>query len=230
MPPNPETVEQLLQRAKTSPASLTVSDYAELARLQSAQAAIARAAPARQPGQPASPRQPGQSGPPGPSVPDPDAAFFFSRDQVAALFDVTTRTVNRLVAHGEIPKPLHAPGLRSRWDARQIVRHLLARLDARDRSTLSSQDERYRAAKADLAEMERDRALGKLVEIDAVVRALAPAIVACRTGLLTLPDRLALLAPPDLRPDLSAEARSAVALLLRDLQDAFANLSPAESN
>lgn len=208
-------VAALLEKARRDPQSLTIEEYEQLVKLRMLRNKTQDTRYASRG------RKPKAAGP---SDPDPDARYLFDREEIAQIVGASVRTVNRLVQRGEIARPV-GQGHNTRWDIRDVVLRLQERIVEATRATLASQEERYRAAKASLAELELDRETSRVVDIDQVQRKLAPAVVNCRTAILAMPDRLALLVPPDLRDEMTEEARSLCAGVLRDCESAFRDLA-----
>ena len=119
------SIQQLLQKAKSAPRKLTVDEYEQVTRLKRLQG----------------------GGP-------PEERFRFSREDLAEIYGVSPRTISRWVASGNLPKPEGPPSKRY-WQIAGVVRHMQRRIDEKEiRRQMSTSAERYRAAKASIAELD----------------------------------------------------------------------------
>ena len=146
-----------------------------------------------------------------------EARFLFSRIDLAGLFDIHPETISRMTQRGDLP-PVDYKG---RYDLRKVLHHLYTKLKGRGEASQGTYDARLKKAKAEHMELALARARRDVVPVDEVIRALAPAIVVCRSGILGLPERLAMLVPTEQRNPVQREARSICDKLLREFDDAF---------
>jgi DNA-binding transcriptional MerR regulator len=73
----------------------------------------------------------------------------FTAEDLATMFDVSSRTIGRWARKGRLPKRD-----RTGYDIREVVQHLQKQLDERDEAAGMSWADRYRRGKALLVEME----------------------------------------------------------------------------
>lgn len=113
-------------------------------------------------------------------------------DTVAKIFNVTTRRVQQLVTEGKIPKPI-----RGQYNLllciRTYIGFLQDSLKGQDTAPDSLKKHRARltAARADVAELERDAMAAKQVPIEQVDATWATAVGTMRSRLLTIPSKVA---------------------------------------
>lgn len=138
---------------------------------------------------------------------------------IAALFDVNIRTIQRWVDEG---LPRHGEGIghyyvwsevRAWWEGR-----LSPSAEAKDK-------DRKLAAEADLAEMERDREAGKLMRTDEALRAWGGFLRGLQSNLMGYPDRVA----PDIGDGMTLAERREVLrrAMIASLQGAVAEAQKA---
>lgn len=140
----------------------------------------------------------------------------FSRAEVADLFDVSVRTVNRWVARGELPKPRHG-----KWDIREIIQFLRARIEEKEKRSDLTPEERYRLAKAEREELRLARERGEVVAREAVIREAAPLLNALRSAVLGLPERILHYVPEGQRREVRAELQEICEGHVRELREIF---------
>jgi len=132
--------------------------------------------------------------------------------QVAELFGVTERWINRLTKEKDFPKVA-----RGKYDLLSCVRWYIAYLtrqidDARrGGDSMQRSEERKATAQASMLELKLARARGEVVEIRTVISVFEPIIVSVRSILLGIPKHAAReLANPEIESYLDAFVRRAL--------------------
>ena len=148
-----------------------------------------------------------------PEEPTPEQPVVTSGLAVARHFHVASRTVERWIAEG-CPRTKEG-----HYDLRAIEKWVMERRgsaegrDAKEGHWVT----RWKAAKARLAELDYAHRRGELIERDAVERIWSREVVSLRNSLLTLPDRMAILLPAEMRVTLRNEMRKFIDGVLRTL-------------
>lgn len=109
---------------------------------------------------------------------------------LAEMIGVTTRHLSNLEKAGAVVK-LERGGYDLRKSVRGFCQYLRDQKAEAKETGYEADKARKMAADADLAEIEASKAAGKLVETKVIKRRWESAVVACRTKLLTIPDRTA---------------------------------------
>jgi phage terminase Nu1 subunit (DNA packaging protein) len=106
--------------------------------------------------------------------------------QVAALFDVSTRWVQRLVDEHDMPR-----AERGQYDAVTVVRWYIRFLKKEATESDTHQRTRLQRANADLRELDLAKRRGELVEVETIKNAVTDLILASKARLLSIPTKMA---------------------------------------
>jgi len=137
-----------------------------------------------------------------------------TRAEVCELLGCVERTLYRRVHAGDFPK--HRGD--SKWNLADIFAHFRQRIDRLEKSKTRSLEEQLKGVKLELHQLRLARERADLVEADDVARAWSQHMTDARTLLLTIPERLALLLPPDGRAEFRRAAGRMMDDVLRALQ------------
>lgn len=119
-----------------------------------------------------------------------DPLSMVSGPVLAEMIGVTPRHLSNLEKAGAVVK-LERGGYDLRKSVRGMCQYLRDQKEKGDGTTYEADKARKMAADADLAEIEAAKAAGKLIDTRLIRRRWESAVVACRTKLLTIPDRAA---------------------------------------
>lgn len=148
-----------------------------------------------------------------------------SRDEIAALLDMTTRNVNLLGTQGILPKARN--GRYSRIECvHRWIRYLKGRLETGDDETLAKQRTRLTKNKADIAEMEQSRLRGELLPANEVRAGWSQIVAQIKTRLLAIPSKIAARLAV-MRT--AAECKALVNAEIREALEALATITIADS-
>jgi phage terminase Nu1 subunit (DNA packaging protein) len=106
--------------------------------------------------------------------------------QVAALFDVSTRWVQRLVDEHGMPREE-----RGQYDAVTVVRWYIRFLKKEASESDLHQRTRLQRANADLRELDLAKRRGEMVELEAIRNAVFDLILASKARFLSIPTKMA---------------------------------------
>lgn len=109
--------------------------------------------------------------------------FWFGRQEIAKVFGVTVRTINRWVGRGDFVKSHE--GL---YDIREVVTWLQGRQE--DEHADLDPEARWKLARAERIELSLAVEKRLLVEREAIIRSASPVVHALRSSLQGLPERL----------------------------------------
>ena len=109
---------------------------------------------------------------------------------LAEMIGVTTRHLSNLEKVGAVVKVTKG-GYDLTRSVRAFCQYLRDQKAQNDGTGYEADKARKMSADADLAEIEASKAAGKLVDVRLIKRRWESAVIACRTKLLTIPDRTA---------------------------------------
>lgn len=142
--------------------------------------------------------------------------YLYRRDEVAELFDVTTRTLSRWIARGEFPRSDNG-----KWDIREIVRLFQKRIEAKPSDGAATPEDRLRMVKIQREQVRLEVLSGQLVYRDAVVRAAGPRLVEYQSLIRAFVEQAAAMMPAELRAQTRAEWTTRAEQHLKALQEAL---------
>lgn len=135
-----------------------------------------------------------------------------TRNHVAQAFDVSARTVSNWLEAGCPRKP------NGRYCLKDVIQWKIDELEAEVANVDSPALERYRTARAELAELELEERRGQLAPVEQVLKAWCNRVAIVTSGLEVLADRLAVL----LEGKTAVERRKIIRDEVRFLRNSYA--------
>ncbi len=142
--------------------------------------------------------------------------FAFARNEVAEIFEVTVRTVNKWTKAGQLPRAVGG-----KRDLREIIAFLNRRIVEAEKSAGVTATERWQMARARREELKLGTELGELVAREAVIRWSKPALIALKSAVLGLPERILHYVPDERRSEVRTELREICESHLKEFQEAL---------